>query len=52
MLSHVHVVPHYPGAPREYWGMPVDEWSDAPHGGEQEIAVLCERLRNYLQSEA
>jgi len=49
---HIHVVSRYPGALREYWGTRVDEWPDAPHGGEQEIAALCERLRNYLQSEA
>jgi len=45
---HVHVVPRYPGAPREYWGVHVDEWPDAPHGGSQEMAALCARLREYL----
>src|SRR5512136_359424 len=34
---HIHVVPRYPGAPREYWGVHVDEWPDAPRGGPQEI---------------
>ncbi|MDQ2886303.1 MAG: HIT family protein [Chloroflexota bacterium] len=49
---HIHVVPRYPGAPREYWGTRADEWPDAPHGGAQEITVLCERLREYLQKNA
>ena len=30
---HIHVVPRYPGAPREYRGVHVDEWPEAPHGG-------------------
>jgi histidine triad (HIT) family protein len=48
---HIHVVPRYPGAPREYWGVRVDEWPDAPHGGPPEIAALCARLRAFLESE-
>ncbi len=47
---HIHVVPRYPGAPREYWGVHVDEWPDAPHGGPREIAELCARLRSHLQN--
>jgi histidine triad (HIT) family protein len=48
---HLHVVPRYPGAPREYWGVHVDEWPGAPHGGPQEIIALCTRLRTYLANE-
>ncbi len=48
---HIHVVPRYPGAPREYWGVRVDEWPDAPHGGPDEMAAVCERLRTCLQKE-
>lgn len=48
---HIHILPRYPGAPREYWGTHTDEWPDAPRGGEQEIAALCERLRAYLETE-
>lgn len=47
---HVHIVPRYPGAPREYWGTRVDEWPDAPRGGLPEIEALCERLRQHLQN--
>jgi histidine triad (HIT) family protein len=45
---HVHVVARYPGTPREFWGPRVDEWDDAPRGGEAEIAALCNRLRATL----
>ena len=48
---HLHIVARYPGAPREYWGVHVDEWPDAPHGGDSEIAALCARLRSYLENE-
>jgi len=41
-------VPRYPGTPREYWGVRVDEWPGAPRGDLEEIADLCERLRNGL----
>jgi diadenosine tetraphosphate (Ap4A) HIT family hydrolase len=46
---HVHVIGRYPGAPREYWGPRVDEWPDAPHGGEGEIEKVAERVRSYLK---
>lgn len=49
---HMHLIPRYPGTPREYWGMTgektVEDWSQAPHGGEAEITALCERLRHVL----
>ena len=46
---HIHVVPRYPGAPRQYWGIHVDEWPDAPRGGTQDIDTICERLRTYMK---
>jgi diadenosine tetraphosphate (Ap4A) HIT family hydrolase len=42
---HLHLIPRYPGTPREYWWTRVDEWPGAPRGGEAEIAALLERLR-------
>ena len=48
---HIHVLPRYPGAPRQYWGTHTDEWPDAPRGGVQEIEALCERIRAFLESE-
>lgn len=47
---HIHVVPRYPGAPREYWGTQVTDWPEAPRGDAQAIETLCERLRTYLAS--
>jgi diadenosine tetraphosphate (Ap4A) HIT family hydrolase len=41
---HVHLLPRYPGTPREYWWDRVDEWPDAPRGGEPEAAALVRRL--------
>lgn len=46
---HVHIVPRYPGTPRKYWGVNVEEWADAPKGGKQEIEALCARLRAYFK---
>ncbi len=45
---HVHVIGRRPGAPREYWGPKVDEWPNAPRGGEAEIAQVADRMRAYL----
>jgi len=42
---HLHVIPRYPGTPREYWWTRVDEWPDAPRGDAQAAAALVERLR-------
>jgi histidine triad (HIT) family protein len=47
---HIHVVPRYPGTPREYWGTRIDEWPDAPRGDAAQVAALCERVREYLKS--
>ena len=47
---HIHLVPRYPGAPREYWGVRVDEWPGAPRGSAAEIAEVCDRLRRGLAS--
>lgn len=49
---HLHLIGRYPGAPRQYWGPRVDEWPDAPHGGDQQIAQLAHRVRAYLQTHA
>jgi histidine triad (HIT) family protein len=42
---HLHVIARYPGTPREYWCVRVDEWPDAPRGDAQAIAGFCGRLR-------
>lgn len=45
---HVHVAPRYPDTPREYWGMRVDEWPEAPKGGVAQINQVCEQIRTCL----
>jgi hypothetical protein len=42
------VAARYPGTPREYWGVRVDEWPEAPRGDEQAIADVAARLRSHL----
>ncbi|MEV6108757.1 HIT family protein [Streptomyces sp. NPDC051940] len=43
---HLHLMPRYPGTPREYWWDRVNEWPDGPHGGVAEAAELVARLRS------
>lgn len=45
---HVHVIGRYPGAPREYWGVKVDEWPDAPQGTHEEIETVAESIKEYV----
>jgi diadenosine tetraphosphate (Ap4A) HIT family hydrolase len=47
---HVHVIGRYPGAPREYRGPRVDDWPDAPRGGDAEMAGVSARLREFFES--
>ncbi len=46
---HVHLLPRYPGTPREYWGVRIDEWPQAPRGNQTEIEILCARIRAYWE---
>jgi len=48
---HVHAFARYPGTPREYWFMRVDEWPGAPKGGPEEIAAVAQRLRAAVAAE-
>jgi len=45
---HVHLVPRYAGTPADLAWTEVDEWEGAPHGDEEAIAALAERLRAAL----
>ena len=47
---HVHLLPRYPGTPREYWWDRVDEWPDARRGRAPEIAALVRQLRASVQA--
>ena len=49
---HVHLLPRYPGTPREYWWDQVDEWPAARRGLEPEITELVQRLRASLPARA
>lgn len=48
---HIHLLPRYPGAPPEYWGVKTDEWPDAPHGGDADVEALNQRVRDHIHSE-
>jgi diadenosine tetraphosphate (Ap4A) HIT family hydrolase len=43
---HVHLLPRFPGTPREYWGIHVNKWTQARRGNATEIEVR--ELRRYL----
>jgi histidine triad (HIT) family protein len=49
-VDHLHIVlaPRYPGTPREYWGLRLREWSDAPRLDEHEMRILVARLRAHV----
>ena len=48
---HVHIIGRYPGAPREYWGIKVDEWPDAPRGRAIEIEKIAEKISDFINLE-
>src|SRR3954447_9060389 len=45
---HLHLLPRYPGTPREFWWVRVDDWPDAPRGDAAEVDALAGRLRRVL----
>jgi diadenosine tetraphosphate (Ap4A) HIT family hydrolase len=45
---HVHLLPRYPGTPREYWWTRADEWPGARRGDHDEIAAFVQDLRSAL----
>jgi diadenosine tetraphosphate (Ap4A) HIT family hydrolase len=45
---HTFLTARYPGTPAEYLRWRVKEWPDAPRGGADAVAALCERLRATL----
>jgi diadenosine tetraphosphate (Ap4A) HIT family hydrolase len=45
---HVHLVPRYPGTPREYRGAMITRWPDAPRVDEQAMRALVAELRGQL----
>jgi histidine triad (HIT) family protein len=51
---HIHLLPRFPGTPREYWwtragsAFRVTEWPEAQRGGVEEIKVLVSELNRWL----
>jgi histidine triad (HIT) family protein len=46
---HVHLIPRYPGTPREFWDpIRVDEWPEARHGRPEDAAEVATRIRAAL----
>ena len=49
---HMHIVPRYPGTPKEYWGPnAVYDWEGAPMGDNDDVVALCTRIRTYLENQ-
>jgi histidine triad (HIT) family protein len=49
---HLHLVPRYPGTPRDYWWPRLDEWPDAPRGGNAEVTQVVGQIRARLEAPA
>jgi histidine triad (HIT) family protein len=48
---HLHLIPRYPGTPREYWWPPrMDEWPQARLGLAAEITQVVRDLRAHLEA--
>jgi histidine triad (HIT) family protein len=47
---HVHLLPRFPGTPREFWGLNVDRWPGARRGDTDSILTLVGELRRYLEA--
>jgi diadenosine tetraphosphate (Ap4A) HIT family hydrolase len=45
---HQHLIPRYPGTPREYWWQRLDEWPEARLGGADDVARVVRGLRTHL----
>ena len=47
---HVHLLPRFPGTPREYWWTKVDEWPEARRGDAAQIGDLVRELSAFIAS--
>jgi diadenosine tetraphosphate (Ap4A) HIT family hydrolase len=45
---HVHLLPRFPGTPREYWGVNVNRYPQAKRGDAAAVEALVADLREYL----
>ncbi|MGB3443044.1 MAG: HIT family protein [Actinophytocola sp.] len=48
---HLHLVPRYPGTPREYWWPNLDDWPAAKRGGNAEVTRLVGEIRARLDAQ-
>ena len=46
---HVHLLPRFPGTPRQYWWDKVDEWPQARRGPAPAVAALVHELSASIQ---
>lgn len=48
--AHLHVVvaPRYAGTPRDFWGVRLRAWPEAPRVDQDEMRTLVDRLRGHL----
>jgi histidine triad (HIT) family protein len=50
---HMHLVPRYPGTPKEHWGPnAVYDWECAPMGDNDDVISLCTRIKTYIENHA
>lgn len=50
VVPHLHLLltARYVGTPQEYWRWKIGNWPEAPTGGSEKVASLCDQLRTYL----
>jgi histidine triad (HIT) family protein len=41
---HFHLIPRYPGTPREYWGLKIQDWPEQPRLGLEAVRALSGEL--------
>lgn len=45
---HFHLIPRYPGTPREFWGLKINEWPNRPILNLNEILMLANSMRTLI----
>jgi diadenosine tetraphosphate (Ap4A) HIT family hydrolase len=45
---HVHLVPRYPGTPREYWGPGVTRWPEGPRVDSEAMRTMIASLQSHV----
>jgi diadenosine tetraphosphate (Ap4A) HIT family hydrolase len=45
---HFHLVPRFPGTPRDFWGPLLFQWPMGKKATPQEMVQITEKLKNYL----